>query len=131
MPAGTLGVWVSRLEPKGIRDPFDAVALADADNVETAGGCVVKLLQVMGGCPGDARLFCAGDGLSRGAVGAGAAKADLDKCQDIAVPHDQVDLAEAAAVVLLHQPQTLCLKELACELLLGLANLGATISAAR
>lgn len=131
MPAGILGARVSRLEPEGIRDPFDAVALADADDVETARGRVVKLLQIMGGCPGDARLFCAGDGFSRGAVGAGTAESDLDKCQDIAVLHDQVDLAEAAAVVLLHQPQTLCLKELARELLLGLANLGATISGAR
>lgn len=76
----------------------------DTDDVEAHGVEGWLLLgQVLFGQGADSALLARGDGLERVSVARSAAQFDLDEDQGVLVAQDQVQLAEAGAVVTLDE----------------------------
>ena len=98
---------------KGIPDPFDVIILQAAQqyHIEAAGGGGAQLLQIMPGGEHQLALLAGSDAGRRPAECIAPSQPDFDEHQCILILADQVDFAEAAAVIGFEQFQPLPLQE--------------------
>src|SRR6476659_7132028 len=95
------GTWNLSTGFESVLPPVDRAGVADREHVETArGGSKARMVgEECAGGAHELRALGGSNGIDAVAESAGAAIAHFDEDDDVAIAHDEIDLAIAAGVV--------------------------------